>query len=80
MKQITNNLVSGKQRKEAVASLSGLFHLPIEKQTLIQMKKIIYVALFLTAITIAGCQKNYYSGTGKGSNCGCPSHKGMSGY
>jgi predicted small secreted protein len=42
------------------------------------MKKLIYMALFLTAIafSVAGCQKNYYSGTGKGSNCGCPSVKG----
>lgn len=44
------------------------------------MKKFIYMALFMTAFVIAGCQKNYYSGTGKGSNCGCPSKKGMVGY
>jgi hypothetical protein len=45
------------------------------------MKRLIYMALFLTAITVAGCSKNYYSGTGKGGGgCGCPSHKGMTGY
>ncbi len=39
------------------------------------------MALFLTMVLLAaGCQKNYYSGTGKGSNCGCPSKKGMVGY
>ena len=38
--------------------------------------------LFFTSIVIAtSCNKNYYSGSGKGGkNCGCPSHKGMSGY
>jgi predicted small secreted protein len=36
------------------------------------MKKLFYVALFLTGIILTGCQKNYYSGTGKGSGCGCP--------
>ena len=40
------------------------------------MKKLIYMALFVTAIALAGCHRNYYSGTGKGSNCGCPSTKG----
>ncbi len=29
----------------------------------------------------ASCNKNYYSGSGKGGgNCGCPSTKGMTGY
>ena len=45
------------------------------------MKRNTYVALFLTlVILITGCQRNYYSGSGKGSNCGCPSKKGMVGY
>jgi len=44
------------------------------------MKKRFYMALFLTAVILAACSKNYYSGSGKGSNCGCPSHKGMVGY
>ena len=40
----------------------------------------IIIALF-TIILLGACNKNYYSGTGKGGkNCGCPSHKGMSGY
>jgi hypothetical protein len=35
----------------------------------------------LLAGTIAvSCNRNYYSGTRKGSDCGCPSHKGMVGY
>ncbi len=45
------------------------------------MKKIQIVAL-LTVLAgmmmLAGCNKNYYSGTGKGGkNCGCPSTKGF---
>jgi hypothetical protein len=38
------------------------------------------MALLLTTLIITGCSKNYYSGTGKGSGCGCPSKKGMVGY
>jgi hypothetical protein len=38
------------------------------------------LALF-TIILLASCNKNYYSGSGKGGKgCGCPSQKGMSGY
>lgn len=39
------------------------------------MKKLItYVALLLTlSILATGCARNYYSGSGKGSKCGCPS-------
>ena len=47
------------------------------------MKQANKLALFLVFITmvLAACNRNYYSGTGKGGkNCGCPSHKGMSGY
>jgi hypothetical protein len=48
------------------------------------MKKIHKIALLLLVagmLVMAGCNRNYYSGTGKGGkNCGCPSHKGMSGY
>ncbi len=44
------------------------------------MKKFVYMALFLTLIVGTSCSKNYYSGSGKGSNCGCPSKKGMVGY
>jgi hypothetical protein len=36
------------------------------------MKKVFYVALFLTILGITGCSRNYYSGSGKGSSCGCP--------
>lgn len=45
------------------------------------MKKACYMVLLFTAATLfTGCHRNYYSGTGKGSNCGCPSKKGMVGY
>jgi hypothetical protein len=38
------------------------------------------LALFILAFTIAGCQKNYYSGKAKNNDCGCPNKKGMVGY
>jgi hypothetical protein len=44
------------------------------------MKKLFYLALFLAVLGTTSCHRNYYSGTGKGSNCGCPSKKGMVGY
>lgn len=48
------------------------------------MKKlnvITFLLLVAGMLFLASCNKNYYSGTGKGGkNCGCPSHKGMSGY
>ncbi|MEO6613606.1 MAG: hypothetical protein ABIT05_12515 [Chitinophagaceae bacterium] len=46
------------------------------------MKTISKIAVALLVIVfLAACNKNYYSGSGKGGkNCGCPSHKGMSGY
>jgi hypothetical protein len=32
-------------------------------------------------VIVSACNKNYYSGTGKGGgNCGCPATKGMTGY
>ncbi|MFZ9388145.1 MAG: hypothetical protein ACO25B_09710 [Chitinophagaceae bacterium] len=38
------------------------------------------LALFIVSL-LAACNRNYYSGSGKGGkNCGCPSHKGMTGY
>jgi len=42
--------------------------------------KILLILLLAGMVVVSACSKNYYSGTGKGSNCGCPSHKGMSGY
>jgi predicted small secreted protein len=45
-----------------------------------KQKSKIIVLLLMLGIILASCNKNYYSGTGKGSNCGCPSHKGMVGY
>jgi hypothetical protein len=43
--------------------------------------KILLVLLLAGMVVVSACSKNYYSGTGKGgAGCGCPSHKGMSGY
>ena len=44
------------------------------------INKIALLLLLTGAVIFSACNKNYYSGTGKGSNCGCPSHKGMSGF
>jgi len=44
------------------------------------INKIALIVLVAGILVVAGCSRNYYSGTGKGSNCGCPSHKGMVGY
>jgi predicted small secreted protein len=46
------------------------------------MKSINKIAIaLLLVMVLAACNRNYYSGSGKGGkNCGCPSTKGMSGY
>lgn len=44
------------------------------------INKVALIVLVAGMMIVAGCNRNYYSGTGKGSNCGCPSHKGMVGY
>lgn len=47
------------------------------------MKKTYSITLllfFAAAVLFSACNRNYYSGTGKGSGCGCPNTKGMSGY
>jgi len=44
------------------------------------INKMTLLLLLAGMITLSACSRNYYSGTGKGSSCGCPSHKGMSGY
>lgn len=45
------------------------------------INKIALLLLLVGTILATSCNKNYYSGTGKGGGgCGCPSHKGMSGY
>lgn len=44
------------------------------------INKIALLALLVGMVVVSACNRNYYSGNGKGSNCGCPSHKGMSGY
>jgi hypothetical protein len=45
------------------------------------IQKLALLMIVSAALFFAGCSKNYYSGTGKGGkNCGCPSHKGMTGY
>lgn len=43
------------------------------------MKRLIYMALFLTALTMASCSKNYYSNYGSKASkgCGCPGSKGF---
>ena len=42
--------------------------------------KIILLLALAGMFLLSACNRNYYSGTGKGSNCGCPSTRGMSGY
>jgi len=38
------------------------------------MKRSIYILMLVSATFLfASCNRNYYSGTNKGSNCGCPS-------
>ncbi len=45
------------------------------------LNKLILLVLVIAVAGMISCNKNYYSGTRKGGgNCGCPSHKGMSGY
>jgi hypothetical protein len=45
------------------------------------INKLILFVLFIGIVLFSACNKNYYSGSGKGGkNCGCPSHKGMTGY
>ena len=44
------------------------------------INKLRLLLLLSGVMLLSACNRNYYSGTGKGSNCGCPSHKGMSGY
>jgi hypothetical protein len=43
-------------------------------------KNNIWLLMLLFVILATACNRNYYSGNGKGSNCGCPSKKGMVGY
>jgi hypothetical protein len=45
------------------------------------INKIALLVLVAGMFLAVSCNKNYYSGSGKGGkNCGCPSSKGMSGY
>jgi len=46
------------------------------------MKSFKLIALLLMlAVFVTSCNRNYYSGAGKGGkNCGCPNTKGMTGY
>jgi len=45
------------------------------------INKIAFLALLAGMMLVAGCNKNYYSGSGKGGKgCGCPNTKGMTGY
>ena len=39
------------------------------------------ILALLVVVFLAACNKNYYSGAGKGGkNCGCPGTKGSGGY
>jgi predicted small secreted protein len=45
------------------------------------INKIALVLLVLGTLGLTACNKNYYSGAGKGGGgCGCPNTIGMSGY
>jgi hypothetical protein len=45
------------------------------------INKIAVLVMLAGMLFLASCNKNYYSGSGKGGKgCGCPSHKGMVGY
>ena len=45
------------------------------------INKIALALLLAGVLGLAACNKNYYSGAGKGGGgCGCPNTKGMSGY
>ncbi|HLF47566.1 MAG TPA: hypothetical protein VI548_14140 [Chitinophagaceae bacterium] len=41
--------------------------------------KILFILFFVSMVAVS-CQKNYYSGKAKSSDCGCPAKKGMVGY
>jgi predicted small secreted protein len=42
------------------------------------INKIALLLLLAGMIVVSACNKNYYSGTGKGGkNCGCPGQKGF---
>jgi hypothetical protein len=45
------------------------------------INKIALLLLLTGIVALTACNKNYYSGSGKGGkNCGCPGSKGMGGY
>jgi predicted small secreted protein len=45
------------------------------------INKIAFALLLAGILSLTACNKNYYSGAGKGGGgCGCPNTKGMSGY
>jgi hypothetical protein len=43
-------------------------------------KTILFASFLVVVIGAVSCNKNYYSGSGRGSKCGCPSEKGMISY
>lgn len=43
-------------------------------------KNKIWMLLLVISLLAISCQKNYYSGKAKNSDCGCPNKKGMVGY
>jgi hypothetical protein len=45
------------------------------------LNKIALLLLVAGMVVVSSCNKNYYSGSGKGGkNCGCPATKGMGGF
>ncbi len=43
-----------------------------------KIRLIATMTLLAGMLALAGCNKNYYSGTGKGGkNCGCPANKNL---
>lgn len=45
------------------------------------INKLALIVLIISTGLFTACNRNYYSGSGKGGkNCGCPSTKGMTGY
>ena len=46
-----------------------------------QLNKLALLVLLTATVLFASCNKNHYSGAGKGGkNCGCPASKGNGGW
>ena len=51
----------------------------LETEFMLKKSNILFILLFVSLVALS-CQKNYYSGKAKNSDCGCPAKKGMVGY